>query len=546
MAASALGRAPHRRSDDPVTTAPTLGSSHVFSGLDVPWLVDAQAARWGNKPFIVWEPFDGEQTILGFAEFAERTRAVAAGLAHRGVCQGDCVLVHLDNCPEFLIAWYACARLGVIAVTTNARSSADELSYFAGHCGAVGAITQPALADVVSKGFPEAVWIALTETDNGAEPAQPVAHDDSFERLVRDPSSFTGRAPDPALPVSVQYTSGTTARPKGVVWTHANALWGAKVNAAHEDLRHDDVHLTYLPLFHCNAQSYSVAASLWAGATVVLQPRFSARRFWPVSLRNGATWTSIVAFAIKALLDHPVPEQHSYRLWGNGTCDNPSDPHFRVRSIGWWGMTETITHGIVGDPLHPNTPMTCGRVASEYEIRIVDSDGRDVEPGGTGDLLIRGVRGVSLFAEYLHDPAATAASFDDGYFMTGDRVTLLEDGSIRFADRSKDMLKVGGENVAASEVERVIAALPGVREVAVVGRAHDMLQEVPVAFVIPLSGTTSVESGFDETILGTCREKLASFKVPAEVRFVDELPRATLGKIAKAELRKLLAGDDGA
>ena len=524
-----------------MSMAPRIAGSHVFSGLDIPWLVDAQAARWGDKPFLVWEPFDGERAVFSYAAFAERTRAVAAGLAKRGVRQGDSVLIHLDNCPEFIVAWYACARLGAIAVTTNARSSADELSYFAGHCGAVGAITQPALEAVVSSGFPQAKWVALTNTDNGALPARPVSSEDSFDRLLGDPGELTRRAPDSSLPVSVQYTSGTTARPKGVVWAHANALWGAKINAAHEDLRHDDVHLTYLPLFHCNAQAYSVLASLWAGATVVLQPRFSASRFWPVSVRNGTTWTSIVAFAIKALLDHPVPDEHSYRLWGNGTCDNPSDPHFRVRSIGWWGMTETITHGIVGDPLHPNTPMTCGRVASEYEIRIVDADGHEVQSGDTGDLLIRGVPGLSLFQEYLHDPGATAASFNEhGYFMTGDRVTLLEDGSVRFADRSKDMLKVGGENVAASEIERVIATVPGVREVAVIGRPHEMLQEVPVAFVIP-SCSDGASPGLDETIIASCRQKLASFKVPAEVRFVDDLPRATLGKVAKAELRKQLA-----
>jgi crotonobetaine/carnitine-CoA ligase len=519
---------------------PMPNRTHAFTGLDVPWLVDIQAARWKGKPFLVWEPFDGERTVLSYAEFAEQTRSVAAGLAARGIKTGDSVIIHMDNCPEFLLAWYACARLGAVAVTTNARASAGEVEYFADHCGAVAAITQPALLDVVAKGVTNASWIAVTETDNGAAPARPVSPADSFAALAGDPSMFTDRPADASLPASVQYTSGTTARPKGVVWTHANALWGAKVNAAHEGLRDDDVHLTFLPLFHCNAQSYSVLASLWAGATVVLQPRFSASRFWDVSVRTGATWTSIIAFAIKTLLDRPVPDDHRYRMWGNGVCDAPTDTRFRVRSLGWWGMTETITHGIVGDALHPNTPLTCGRPANEYEIRVVDGDGEQVQPGETGSLLIRGVPGLSLFAGYLHDDATTAASFDDdGYFMTGDRVTLLDDGHLRFADRAKDMLKVGGENVAASEVERVIARVPGVREVAIVGRPHQMLDEVPVAFVVPAMGTEP--AGLDATILAQCKEQLAGFKVPAEVRFVDDLPRAILGKVAKAELRKRLA-----
>ncbi len=522
---------------------PRLDRTHVFTGLDVPWLVDVQAARWGDKPFLVWEPFDGQRAVLSYAEFAHRTRAVAAGLAARGVRTGESVIIHLDNCPEFLVAWYACARVGAMAVTTNARSSASELEYFAGHCGAVAAITQPALVDVVAKGVAGAKWIAVTDTDNGAAPAHPVSPADSFSALAADPAGFTGRRPDAALPVGVQYTSGTTSRPKGVVWTHANALWGAKVNAAHEGLRDDDVHLTYLPLFHCNAASYSVLASLWAGATVVLQPRFSASRFWDVSVRNKATWTSIVAFAIKALRDQPVPDDHRYRMWGNGFCDAPTDAHFRVRSLGWWGMTETITHGIVGDALHPNTPMTCGRPASEYEIRVVDDAGAEAAPGETGNLLIRGLPGLSLFAGYLHDEKTTEDSYDDdGYFVTGDRVTVLDDGHIRFADRAKDMLKVGGENVAASEVERVIATVPGVREVAIVGRPHAMLDETPVAFVVT-DGAADAGAGLDAVILAACAEQLAAFKVPTEVRFVDDLPRATLGKVAKAELRKQLVSE---
>jgi crotonobetaine/carnitine-CoA ligase len=339
----------------------------------------------------------------------------------------------------------------------------------------------------------------------------------------------------------VQYTSGTTSRPKAVLWTHANALWGGKINASHQDLHAGDVHQTYLPLFHTNALAYSMLATLWVGATCVIQPRFSASRFWPAAIEHGCTWTSTIPFCMKALLEHEIPKQHKFRLWGTAVCEPPAFAAFGIKTIGWWGMTETITHGIIGEVDQPNTPMSIGRAAAEYMIRITDDDGRPTEVGGTGNLLIKGVPGLSLFAEYLHNEKATTESFDEhGYFITGDRVTLLEHGFIKFGDRAKDMLKVGGENVAASEIEQVIAVVPGVREAAVVAKKHPMLDEVPVVFIIPHAGVDGAPPELHDTVMTACRSALADFKVPREIRFVDEMPRSTLEKVAKAELRKML------
>jgi crotonobetaine/carnitine-CoA ligase len=209
-------------------------------------------------------------------------------------------------------------------------------------------------------------------------------------------------------------------------------------------------------------------------------------------------------------------------------------------------MTETITHGTVGHPDLPNAPLSMGRPAPEYEIRI-DVDGREAEPGETGELLVRGIRGLSLFAEYLNNPEATANSFDEhGWFITGDRVKLGEDGWMYFSDRSKDMLKVGGENVAASEIERVILLVPGVVEAAVVARKHPMLDEVPVAFVRCEPTDEAARAALVAAIDAACAQTLADFKRPREIRIVEELPRSTLEKIAKAELRRQLAEEQAA
>jgi carnitine-CoA ligase len=503
--------------------------SHIFQGLDIPWLLATRAQTHKDHAFIIWAPLEGISQKVSYSEFLHRVQRIAGGLAERGVKPRDCVMIHMDNCLEALLSWYACAWLGAVAVTTNARAADDELQYYAEHCGAVGAITQAIFADRISANCKGLKWQVVNEVD--------------FHKLEGAPP-LTQAKHGPLAPCSVQYTSGTTARPKAVLWTHANALWGARINASHEDLRADDVHLVHLPLFHTNAQAYSVLACLWVGCTAVVVPRFSASRFWPVSLAHRCTWASMIPFCVKALMAHDVPAQHYYRLWGMGASAQSIDERFGLKTLGWWGMTETITHGIVGSTHLPNVSLAIGRPAPEYEIAIVDQDelpvrdSRAIVPGESGHLLVRGVRGLSLFQEYLGNAKATTESFDpDGWFRTGDRVNLLADGTIQFGDRDKDMLKVGGENVAASEIERVILSVPGVQECAVVAKKHPMLDEVPVAFILPAPNANPQLAAL---VQAACAKQLTDFKQPREFLMVDDFPRSTLEKIAKAQLRARL------
>lgn len=504
--------------------------THMASGMSIGWLLENRAQQFANDTFLIWEPFEGPARSWTYAGFTNQVAQVAAGLQRRGVGHGDFVLIHLENSPEFLLTWFACAWLGAVAVSTNTRSALDELAYYADHSGAQVAVTSANFADMLGQAMPQARAIIVVGDAQG---------DDSFASLLNLPA--IARAPVSDLDrAAVQYTSGTTGRPKAVLWNHANALWGGRVNAIHEGLTRQDRLLVFLPLFHTNAQTYSVMSALWAGASLVLQPRFSTSRFWDVSVRNRCTFASQIGFSMKALAQQEAPPDHSYRLWGTHVNGYPDAVRIGIPTIGWWGMTETISHGIVGDLHVPNTPMTIGRAAPEYGVSILNEDGRPVEPGETGELRILGIPGLSLFSCYLHNEEATRAAFDDeGWFITGDRVTLHENGAISFADRAKDMLKIGAENVAASEIERVAAVVPGVGEVAVVAKPHPMLDEVPVAFVIPSGDVT----GLEQAVIDACRAKLADFKVPHEVRLVDELPRATLEKVAKQKLRDLLRAE---
>lgn len=522
---------------------------HPFAGRDLNWLLDLRAQTRRDHPFPVWEPFEGERQSWTYGAFRNRVLRVAAGLAARGVKAGDRVLVHLDNSPELEFLWFACARLGAVVVTTNTRSAGAELEYFAAHCNAVAAITQPELAETVAQNAKGLRWLAVTDhlADGGEPPANlRPGRDDSFSAIDADPADLPRLDADPWRPGSVQYTSGTTSRPKGVLWTQGNALWGARASAFNQGLTAADVHMVAMPTFHTNARTYSILPAMWAGGTVVLQPKFSARRWWDVSLRNGCTWASMIPFFVKALMEQALPT-HQYRMFGFAANEPPFDAHFGVRTIGWWGMTETVSQGIVGDALMPNRPMSTGRPAAGYDIRVVRDDlVTPVVPGETGHLQCHGARGIQMFAEYLDNAAAMADSFTpDGWFITGDRVTLDADGEITFADRDKDMLKVGGENVAASEVERVISLVPGVQECAVVAQRHRMLDEVPVAFVIPAPGLPlDGDTPLCQAIRAACAAQLADFKRPRQILLVPELPRSTLEKVAKAELRKRLPTAD--
>src|ERR1700761_1158440 len=157
-----------------------------FDGLDVPWLLKMRAEVRRDHPFLIWAPFDGPARKWSYGEFHERVGALAAGLARRGIKPGEYVLIHLDNCVEAIMSWFACVELGAIAVTTNTRSAAAEIEYFAGHCGAVAAITQPAYAELISANCKGLRWIAVTSHDAGQAPAQPLARGDSFDALFAD------------------------------------------------------------------------------------------------------------------------------------------------------------------------------------------------------------------------------------------------------------------------------------------------------------------------------------------------------------------------
>ena len=512
-----------------------------MTGQDVPWLLSRLAERRPDHPVLVWEPRSGSTRTWTYAQFWADVRRIAVGLTARGVRKGDRVVIHSDNSPEMVLSWYACATVGAAGVTTNTRSVAAELSYFIEHTKAVAAITQPQYAALVAESGPNLSFIAVTE-DNSGEPAtegQSTPGQVPFGDLFGAVEDFVPRPAEPMLPVGVMFTSGTTSRPKAVVHTHANTLWGTRIGPDNIGATPDSVYLIFLPFFHVNAQSWSMWSILGVGGTVVLQPKFSSSRFWEVVVAHGVTHISLIPFVYLAVQGQPIPE-NKLEAAVFGAIAPPLEQLIGCRVLANYGMTETVTHatrsGLYGDV----PPGSLGRATPGYETLIVDPDsGEILDDGRVGELWVRGTRGIQLFLEYLDNPEANAKAFtEDGWFRTGDLVRMGDGGAIFYTERDKDMLKVGGENVSSKEVEDCCRAVPGVGDVQVVGRSHPMLDVVPVAFVIKAPGAPS-DDELEAAIIAKCTENLSDFKVPRAAYFVDDYPRATLEKVAKNKLREL-------
>jgi crotonobetaine/carnitine-CoA ligase len=511
-------------------------------GQDIPWLLRNWATHKPDHEALVWDPPEGVGRRWTYAELLDATHGLAAGLRDRGLDVGDKVLIHAENSPEMLLAWLACATLGAVAVTTNTRSVVAEIAYFAGHTGCVAAIVDAGYVDAVAEAAPTLEWIAVIP-DGADRPADGAATGDPtvripFAALVGDAGSWRPRPIEPMLPFGIMFTSGTTSRPKAVVHTHANAVWASRIGPRNIDLGTDDRYLIYLPLFHVNAQSWSFFSVLGVGATAVLTPKWSSSRFWDVVTANDITHISLMPFCIGTLSGPDRPTTTTLRIGVFGLIVKALDSMLGIAVYAAYGMTETVIHATNGKPSEHLPERSMGHVTPGYEFAVVDQEtGALCAEGETGELWLRGIRGIQLFLEYYDNEEANAKAFEDDWFKTGDMVMLGTGGNLFYRERDKDLLKVGGENVSAREVEDVVTTVPGVTQVAVVGKHHDFLSQVVVAFVVPAPGTDEVT--LEAQIMEACRERLADFKVPRAVYSVDGFPLGTLDKVLKNKLREM-------
>jgi len=497
------------------------------------------ARRWadavaedGARDFLAFEDPAGTVTSWTYAEFDALVARVAGGLATRGVGHGSAVHLALANSPAFVATWLAAARLGAWIVPSDPKATSSELSGHAARTSPVVGICSTERVDVYRAGVrsgPEVVALDEADPDVSALVGPPLAAGDGHE-------------PGPLDRLAVMFTSGTTAAPKGVEITQANYAFAGDVMAAAAGLAADDRQLVVLPLFHANAQYYSFASAISVGASVSLIHGFSASAFLTQAARHRVTHASLFAAPMRMILARgatPVEGLALKHLW---YAQNVTDDQYEALSTLFgcrprqlYGMTETIPAVLTNRAIRP-VPASMGVATLGCRVGLAVPDGAGaVADGETGEVVVRGEPGITLFAGYLDDPDTTAGSFREGWFRTGDLAHRDPEGRFYFDGRRSDVLKVAGENVSVVEVEAVLSAHPSVLEAAVVGEADPIRDEVPVGFVVLRPGAP--DTGADE-LHAWCEARLSKVKRPVRIEFVEELPRTSVGKIRKFLLRR--------
>jgi len=479
------------------------------------WLAD----RARTTPQRVAIRFLGQD--LTYAELDSRATRLAAGLAARGLRRGDRLATLTTTSPDHVATFFACARLGVALQPISWRLASAEVAYQLEDA-------EPSLL-LASDDYAELARKAGTKVEIARIGDPTLEADGEVEDVARDD--------DPLLLV---YTSGTTGKPKGALLSHANCFWTNLSFDRTTSLRDGDVVPQVLPQFHVGGWNVQPLLAWWKGATVVLEPAFDAARALDLIAEHGVTTMMGVPATYLFLAQEPgfaVADLSSLRLAVVGGAPMPEALLETwiargIEIVQGYGLTEAAPNVLCLPPEEATRKLGfAGKPYPHVDVALRDADtGALVEGTGTGELV---VRGPNVFAGYWRNAEATEAAFADGWLLTGDVAERDAEGFYRIAGRIKDMVISGGENVYPAEIEDVLHAHPAVLEAAVVGVPDERWGEACAAFVVLREGSNV---GTEE-LQRLCRDQLARFKVPKTFAFVDALPRSSMGKVLKDELR---------
>jgi HIP---CoA ligase len=503
------------------------------------------AERFGGHPAV-----EDEESTLSYSELLEMSRNFGAALVSSDVGPGDRVAIWAPNCAEWIVALLGLSGAGAVLVPINTRFKGFEAAELLSRSRARVLVTVTGFLDADFVGMLSSTGIDLpdlqrTVVAKGTAPEGAVPLDTFLaeategDRVEADRRRAEVRESEPS---DILFTSGTTGVPKGVVSTHGRTVRVARDWVEMTGLDSDDRYLMVNPYFHMFGLKAGILACVASGATMLPQGVFEVDRVLRCVDEEHVTVLPGPPTLYREMLDHPDNanfDLSSLRVAVTGSADIPVELIRRMHHelpfsviITGYGLTEAGTATSTSPSDDSETiATTVGRPRPGFELRLVDEEALDVPVGRIGEILLRG---GSVMSHYLDDPDATAAVLSsDGWLRTGDLGVLDPAGNLRVVGRTKDMFIVGGFNAYPAEIENVLITHPAIQQAAVIGVPDERLGEVGMAFVVPEPGSSASAPG----IISWCRERVANYKVPRHVEFVEELPLNATGKVHKEELR---------
>jgi long-chain acyl-CoA synthetase len=491
-------------------------------------LLERRAAEFAAKPFLFSEA-DGRR--FSFAEFDAAVNRAARLLSAQGIGRGDVVSLLMPNSAEYIIAYFACFKLGALAGPINSLLKPQEMAFVIGNSEAKALLVHSEFQShitAIREQLPE--LRAVIEFDDEAAATRDFVKADEVPRIEikRD---------DEAI---IIYTSGTTGKPKGCLLTHGNVIANARQITRWLGFGASDCLLTIMPLFHMNAVSVTTMTPLYAGASSVVSPRFSASRFWQIVSDYGVTSFGSVATMLQMLLaTYPdgVPENlktEQLRFAMCGSAPVPAEVLKRFEEtfdclvIEGYGLSESTCRSTFNPPNERRRPGSCG-IPIGNEMKVFDDDDVEVADGELGEIVLRG---ENILKGYYKNAEATARAFRNDWFHTGDVGYRDAEGFFYIVDRKSDMIIRGGENIYPREIDEVLFQHEAIATAATIGVPDPLYGEEVVAFIVLREGVHVTE----DELLNFCRERLADFKCPKSVRFVKDIPKGPTGKLLKREL----------
>jgi long-chain acyl-CoA synthetase len=506
-------------------------------------LLTARVSAASEKPFLFSEADGRRFTYLEFQAAVDRAATL---LASQGIGKGDVVSLLMPNSAEYIIAYFACWKIGALAGPVNSLLKEHEIEFVMNNSEAKAILVHSEFQAIIEKIRSKLPHLqTIINFDNEAEATRSCQKPGreggplSQDALTDARTSDTISRDDDAI---IIYTSGTTGKPKGCLLTHANIIANARQISEWLNFSESDRLLTIMPLFHMNAVSVTTMSALYAGGSTVISPRFSASRFWNLLSDYKITSFGSVATMLSMLLNtYPdgVPEglvTDQLRFAMCGSAPVPAEVMkkfeeiFNCPVIEGYGLSESTCRSTFNPPDERRRAGSCGMPIGN-EMKVVDDDDNEVGEGELGEIVLRG---ENILKGYFKNPEATERAFRGGWFHTGDIGYRDQEGFFYIVDRKSDMIIRGGENIYPREIDEVLYQHPAVAAAATIGVPDQLYGEEVAAFIVLKEGKRATE----EELISHCQAELADYKCPKSIRIVRDIPKGPTGKLLKRELAR--------